>query len=113
MLGPARTLWAVDSGVDAGLLEIDPDNGTLIREVKVAGSNGRGIAAGGDGRLWWVDFGGFIRATTTDAAPVTDSFDVGGNPQDIAAGPADQLAYGNPGDQPADRRADRHRRHVP
>src|SRR5690606_39199539 len=66
----------------------------------VNGSGGRGIAFSG-GDLWWADFGQQAiqrspRATANN--PVT--YDVGGGPQEVTAGPQGQIAYTNPGDFP-------------
>ncbi len=84
-----------------GLVEVDP-TGVKKQDVGVAGSSGRDIALGSDGRVWWADFGGAsIRATpTTGLMPTTEAFAVGGGPQAVGAGPAGQLAYGNPGTDP-------------
>ena len=92
-------LWVVDDA--DGLVEVAPD-GNKKQDVGVAGSSGRDIAAGSDGRVWWADFGGqSIRATpTTGLMPTTEAFAVGGGPQGIGAGPAGQLAYANPGTVP-------------
>src|SRR3954452_18801035 len=87
-------LWVVDSS--DGLTEVGPD-GTKIQDVAVAGSGGRDIALGSDGRLWWADFAaGAIRATTTANPAVTTTYATGGGPQGIGAGPAGQLAFANP-----------------
>src|SRR3954451_7728184 len=87
-------LWVVDSS--DGLTEVGPD-GTKIQDVAVAGSGGRDIALGSDGRLWWADFAGAaVRATTTANPAVTTTYATGGGPQGIAAGPAGQLAFANP-----------------
>ena len=48
-------LWVVDDA--DGLVEVAPD-GNKKQDVGVAGSSGRDIAAGSDGRVWWADFGG-------------------------------------------------------
>jgi virginiamycin B lyase len=91
-------IWVVDSA--DGLVEIAPD-GNKVQDVAVGGSSGRGIALGSDGRMWWADFGGAaIRATGTGLAPATDTFAVGGGPQEIGAGPPGALAFGNPGTSP-------------
>src|SRR3954463_1189735 len=87
-------LWVVDSS--DGLTEVGPD-GTKIQDVAGAGSGGRDIALGSDGRLWWADFAaGAIRATTTANPAVTTTFATGGGPQGIGAGPAGQLPLPHP-----------------
>lgn len=86
-------LWAVDS-LD-GLVKIAP-NGTKIDDKEVSGASGRGIALGSDGRMWWADFNGSIRATTITAPYPTDTYPRAGTLQDIVAGPAGQLGFSNP-----------------
>ena len=89
-------LWAVD------------DSGALVRisaagvsfEFPVAGSTGRGITRSGD-NLFWADFGQQQIHRSPLATPGSPtSFDVGGGPQEVAAGPDGQVAYTNPGDFP-------------
>lgn len=87
-------LWVVDSD---GLVRVTPA-GTFT-DVPVAGSAGRGIALGGDGRMWWADFGGeAIQATQTTAPYTTTKVapNLGSGLQGIAAGPNNQLAFGLP-----------------
>ena len=89
-------IWVVEAD---GLVKVAPD-GTKIDDVPVAGSGGRGIALGSDGRVWWADFGGAaIRATSTAAPYPTATFATGDGPQEIAAGPAGQLGFSNPANQ--------------
>lgn len=90
---PDGNVWVVRSD---GLTEVDP-TGTKVQDVEVAGSSGREIALGGDGRMWWADFGGSVRATGTGPAPATDTYAVGGGPQDIVAGLPGQLGFTNQG----------------
>jgi virginiamycin B lyase len=87
-------IWVVDSGATPGVIKIAP-TGAKIDDVPVAASNGRGVALGSDGRIWWVDFtSGDIHATNKDAPYTTTTYDAGaGSPQQIAAGPAGQLGY--------------------
>jgi virginiamycin B lyase len=90
-------IWVADSA--DGLVEVAP-NGVKVQDVAVGGASGRGITLGDDGRMWWADFSGSIRATGTGMAPATATFAVGGTPQEIGAGPAGLLAFGNPGTNP-------------
>ena len=88
-------LWAVDSGVTPGLVKIAP-SGVKIADVDVAGTQGRGATLGSDGRIWWADSNGSVHATSTAAPNATQDVAVGGNPQQVAAGPAGQIGYGAP-----------------
>lgn len=85
-------LWVVDG---AGLVKVSPAGATL-KNLPV-GVSGRDITLGSDGRVWWADANGAaINATLTADPYTTQVFPVGGGPQEIAAGPAGQLAFGNP-----------------
>jgi streptogramin lyase len=89
-------IWVVDD--QDGLIRIDPATGTVLDEVNVPGSGGRGIALGDDANLWWADFGqGAINRTLSASPYTTESFPVGGGPQEVAAGPPGQLGYSNQG----------------
>lgn len=93
--GPDGNLWAASNDK---LLRIPPANPTSFDEFTIAGMGARGIDAGG-GRLWIADFGsGRIISATT--AGVATPVNVGGGPQEVAAGPGDQAAFGNPGAVP-------------
>jgi virginiamycin B lyase len=97
--GADGNLWVIDTNTNEGLVKVGP-NGAFISEHAVAGSNGRGIALGSDGRVWWADFGnGSVRAT--DTAGATQTFPASTNGlQEIAAGPAGQLAFTQQANQP-------------
>ena len=93
--GPDGNLWAASG---EKLVKIPPADPTSFDSTDVAGMSARGIDAGG-GRLRIADFGsGRVISATT--AGVTTPVEVGGGPQDVAAGPGDQVAYSNPGDAP-------------
>jgi virginiamycin B lyase len=66
--------------------------------VTIAGMASKGMATGSDGTIWIADNGGRILATTPSAAPVVTEYTVGAQPQDVAAGPATQVAYATSGD---------------
>lgn len=92
----AGFIWVVDDS--DGLIRIDPSDGSVLDEVNVPGSGGRGIALGGDGALWWADFGqGTVNRTLSVSPFTTTSVPVGGGPQEIAAGTGTQLGYTNQG----------------
>jgi len=91
----AGNIWVVDAG--DGLIKLAP-NGVKIDDVPVT-AGGRGAALGGDGRVWWADFaGGKVHATSTTAPYATQDVTVGGGPQQVAAGPGNQIGYGAPSD---------------
>ncbi len=93
--GPDGNLWAASGDK---LIKIPPSDPTSFDTTDITGMSARGIDAGG-GRLWIADFGSgrIISATTAGA---TTPIDVGGGPQDVAAGPGNQAAYSNPGGFP-------------
>ncbi len=90
--GPDGELWTPGDGSVVQIPPADPGNST---SHPVAGLGGRGIAAGEDGRIWVVDFSGqrLIRMKTDGTFT---EIPVGGTPQQIAAGPKEQMAYTNP-----------------
>jgi virginiamycin B lyase len=92
VVGPDGDLWTPGDGAVVQIPPGDPGSST---PHPVAGLGGRGIAAGEDGRIWVVDFAGqrLIRMKTDGDFTETA---VGGQPQQIAAGPKDQMAYTNP-----------------
>lgn len=101
----------IDSGVrdmaadrDGNLWVIDGDGVTKVTNSAAptftehgAGNSGREIALGGDGRMWWGDFGTNTILATTTAGVTTKTADLSGGYQGIAAGPNGQMAYGQPG----------------
>jgi virginiamycin B lyase len=90
--GPDGDLWTPG---DATVVQIPPDDPANPLFHDVSGLSGRGIAAGGDGRIWVVDFAGqqLVRMKT-DGTFTTIA--IGGQPQQVAAGPGEQMAYTNP-----------------
>ena len=83
-------LWVVDND---GLVKVTLPNTFLDLP---AGAGGREIAQGGDGRMWWADFGGNAIQATTTAGVTTKVTDLTTSPQGIAAGPGTQMAFGQP-----------------
>ncbi|MGZ5362367.1 MAG: Vgb family protein, partial [Solirubrobacterales bacterium] len=81
------------------LIKIPPANPANFKSFTINGMGARGIAAGRDGRLWIADFAGGRIARVTRTGDAT-FFNVGGGPQEVAAGPRQQIAYGNPGASP-------------
>jgi streptogramin lyase len=94
--GPDDNLWAGSNQYALRIPFDDPTNYTAFQALP--GGGARGIAAGPD-LLWIADFAGErIVSVTTAGAPT--NFNVGGGPQEVAAGPGTQIAYSNPGSDP-------------
>jgi virginiamycin B lyase len=82
------------------VITIDPANPAGATNFTVPGMAARGTTVGGDGTLWIADIGGTrIVNTTVDGATQT-FYPTGGLPQEVAPGPNNQVAYGNPGTSP-------------
>jgi streptogramin lyase len=93
--GPGGKLWTASGDQLVSFLPADP---TGFAATTINGMGARGIAAS-RGRLWIADFGGSrIARATPDGG--TSFFNVGGGPQEVAAGPTRQVAYSNPGTVP-------------
>lgn len=91
-IGPDGNLW-VGSGDSVVRIRTD-ETFTAFRPTGLVSA--RGIAAGGDGNLYVADFGGRQVVGVTTAGVATDVFPLDENPQEIAAGPAGQLAVTMP-----------------
>jgi virginiamycin B lyase len=93
--GPGGKLWTASGDQLVSFLPADP---TGFTATTINGMGARGIAAS-RGKLWVADFGGsrIVRATPDGT---TSFFNVGGGPQEVAAGPTKQVAYSNPGTVP-------------
>jgi len=92
----AGNVWATDAN---GVVRVNTGPAVpTFDDVTVLGASGREIALGGDGRMWWADFGGSaIQATTTGAVPANAKvIDTDAAPQGIASGPGTQMAFGAP-----------------
>jgi streptogramin lyase len=105
--GPDGNIWVTQAGGVAMIPPGAPNTAQKFAINDIAGFeshtvNGlgaRGIARGRDGRLWVADFaGGRIARVTTNGAATF--FNVGGGPQEVAAGRNQQIAYSNPGANP-------------
>lgn len=92
--GPDNNIWIV--GGDK-LVRINPANPTVGQKVTtIAGMNAKGMDRGSDGLLWIADGSGRVISATATDPPATVLYNVGGGPQDVAAGPGGQIAYANP-----------------
>lgn len=92
--GPDGNLWTA-----SGDKAIRITTAGAATSFTVPGMGARGIARGGDGRLWIADFAGarLVALTTTGVASFVAT---GGGPQEVAAGPGTQMAFTNPGALP-------------
>lgn len=91
-LGSDGNLW---TGGTNQAVKIDPADGTPTN-VPVAGLSARGVAAGGDGALYFASFGDAKVYRVTTAHAVTSVAVGGGGTQEVAAGPGTQIAYAAP-----------------
>lgn len=97
--GPDGNLW---TGSDAKVVRITPTTTPTITgfPTGIGGFSARGIAAGGDGRLWIANAGTTpgILPMATDGTPgtIAASSDPIAKVMDVAAGPGTQLAYTQP-----------------
>jgi streptogramin lyase len=94
--GPDLKLWTASADKVVTFDQATPQTPT---NYTVTGMSARGITSGNDGNLYVADFGGgrIIKMTTAGVpTPIT----VGGGPQEVASGPAGQVAYSNPGANP-------------
>ena len=94
--GPDGNLWTTG---DEAALQIPPADPANPVPHAVPNMFARGIAAGGDGRIWIADFNGqrIIRMKTDGTFT---EYAVGGGPQQVAAGANQQIAFTNPGAVP-------------
>lgn len=88
VVGPDGKLWTASNSL---VVRIGADE--RVDVFSPAGLvNGHGITAGGDGNLYVADFGGRQIVGVATAGVLTDTFPLDENPQEVAAGPANQLA---------------------
>lgn len=96
--GPDGNLWAASGDK---VIKIPPGNPTGFTSTPVAGMDARGVARGGDGGIWIADFGGGRVIRVNPANPAQQvPYNLGGGPQEVAAGPGSQMAFANPGSTP-------------
>jgi virginiamycin B lyase len=96
--GPDNNLWAVAGDKLVRFSPADPE-GTAT-DTTIAGMQGKGMDTGTDGLLWIADASGNVHSATAENTPTVTTYATGGGPQDVAAGPASQVAYANPGTNP-------------
>ena len=86
-------LWVIDSD---GVTRVTTAAAPTFDEF-AAGNSGREITLGGDGRMWWGDFGTSKILATTTAGVTTPEATLTSGYQGIAAGPNSQIVFGQPG----------------
>lgn len=91
-LGSDGNLW---TGGTNQAVKINPADGTATT-VPVPGLSARGVAAGGDGALYFASFGDAKVYRVTTEGAVTSVSVGGGGTQEVAAGPGTQIAYTAP-----------------
>lgn len=89
--GPDGKLWT-GSGENAYRIGTDES----VDSFRVDGMGARGVAAGGDGNVYFADFAGQQIVALTTAGAVARTYRVTGNPQELAAGPGTQMAFTDP-----------------
>jgi len=96
--GPDGNLWTASGDK---VIKIPPGNPTGATSTPVAGMGARGIARGGDGGIWIADFTGGRLVRVNPANPAQQvPYNLGGGPQEVAAGPGGLMAFANPGSAP-------------
>lgn len=94
--GPDGNLWAASG---ANVVKISPASPIPASPAFPVLVGARGIARGNDGMLWVADFAGArLVSVTTTGAPT--NYATGGGPQELVAGPGNQIGYTNPGATP-------------
>lgn len=100
--GPDGNLWAVAGDRLVRFSAADPAG--TDTPTTVAGMSGKGMDTGTDGLLWIADGSGRVISATAADIPVVTPYDTKinatGGVQDVAAGPAAQVAYASPQSDP-------------
>ncbi len=90
--GPDGNLWTASGDQ---VYKVPPANPAGFQQFAVTGMGARGISAG-PSLLWIADFGGKrIISMKTDGS-VAKAYAAAGGPQEVAAGPGQQVAFGDP-----------------
>jgi streptogramin lyase len=92
-LGPDGNLWTVSG---SNVIKIAPGPPTTSTTFPALITDGRQVVAGADNTLWATGGTKVINFTTAGTHVAGSPYEVGGGPQGVAAGPAPQIAYGNP-----------------
>lgn len=92
-VGPDGNLWTVSNN---NVIRIPPGDPSTFTTFGTLITQGRQVTSGADGTLWATGGTEVINFTTAGTHVAGSPYNVGGGPQGIAAGPAPQVAYGNP-----------------
>jgi virginiamycin B lyase len=92
-VGPDGNLWTVSG---SNVIRIPPGAPNTFTTFFTLITSARQVTSGADGTLWATGGTQVINFTTAGAQVPGSPYNVGGGPQGIAAGPAPQVAYGNP-----------------
>jgi streptogramin lyase len=96
-VGPDGNLWTVS---DNFVIKIPPGAPGTYTFFPSLITGARQVAAGADNTLWATGGTKVINFTTAGTHVAGSPYEVGGGPQGVAAGPAPQIAYGNPTTDP-------------
>jgi streptogramin lyase len=115
-IGTAR---AIARTADGDLWVVDDESGSVVRlgadggfkkeilgeelnDTNMGAPQGRGITVTSDGKVWWGDFGQGAVQAVDPATDTAKGYLLGGKSgvQELVAGPAGQLAVGDPGTDP-------------
>jgi streptogramin lyase len=94
--GPAGRMYAASGDQLVSFKTNDP---SVNKDETVNGMGARDIVVSG-GQLFAVDFAGQRIIRATQQLDVKKRYDIGGAPQEAAAGPNGTMAFGNPGTDP-------------
>jgi streptogramin lyase len=92
-VGPDGNLWTVS---DNNVIKIPPGAPNTFTSYPGLITQARQVTASPDGTLWATGGTQVIHFATAGTHVAGSPYEVGGGPQGIAAGPAPQVAYGNP-----------------
>jgi streptogramin lyase len=96
-VGPDGNLWAVS---DNNVIKIPPGAPNTSTSFPGLITGARQVTAAPNGTLWATGGTQVINFTTAGTHVAGSPYELGGGPQGIAAGPAPQIAYGNPTTDP-------------
>jgi streptogramin lyase len=96
-VGPDGNLWTVSG---SNVIRIPPGAPATFTSFPGLITGARQVDAGADNTLWATGGTQVINFTTAGTHVAGSPYEVGGGPQGVAAGPAPQIAYGNPTTDP-------------
>ncbi len=90
--GPDGNLWTASGDQ---VYEVPPANPAGFQHFAVTGMGARGISAG-PSLIWIADFGGKRIVSMKTDGSVAKAYTASGGPQEVTAGPGQQVAFGDP-----------------